>query len=62
VRELGVGQVDRVALRSHFPELAELGCKYRDCLHDGEDGCVADELVSWPERLESYRKLLEECT
>lgn len=61
VREFGVGQMSRSDLRLHFPELRDLPCKYRDCLHDGEDGCVADEAVSWPERLESYRKLLPEC-
>ncbi len=61
VREFGVGHVERRELQRHFPELRELPCKYRDCLHDGEDGCVADEVVSWPERLDSYRKLLGEC-
>ncbi|MBM4390839.1 MAG: ribosome small subunit-dependent GTPase A [Deltaproteobacteria bacterium] len=61
VREFGVAHVDRRELRTHFPELLDLPCKYRDCLHEGEEGCVADEVVSWPERLESYRKLLGEC-
>ena len=61
VREFGIGHVQKQDLRTHFPELRDLPCKYRDCLHDGEDGCVADETVSWPERLDSYRKLLAEC-
>jgi ribosome biogenesis GTPase len=61
VRELGVGQVERRQLRDNFPELVGIACRYRDCVHDGEEGCVADEVVSWPERLESYRKLLGEC-
>jgi ribosome biogenesis GTPase len=59
VREFGVGHVPRQELRAHFPELRELRCRYRDCLHDGEEGCVAEEHCE-PERLESYRKLLEE--
>lgn len=61
IREFGVGQVPREELRNHFPELCALPCRYRDCLHLGEEGCVADEAVSWPERLESYRKLVEDC-
>lgn len=61
VREFGVAQIPREELRHHFPELVDLACRYRDCLHLGEDGCVADAAVSWPERLESYRKLVEEC-
>ena len=61
VREFGIGHVPKAELRHQFPELAELPCKYRDCLHDGEEGCVAEGTVSWPERLESYRKLLAEC-
>lgn len=60
VREYGVGFVLREELRSHFPELAGLRCRYQDCVHDGEDGCLADEACD-PIRLESYRKLLEEC-
>lgn len=59
VRAYGVGFVLREELRDHFPELRGLPCRYADCLHDGEDGCVADE-VAEAERLESYRKLLEE--
>jgi ribosome biogenesis GTPase len=61
IREFGVGHVARTELRACFPELVDLPCRYRDCLHLGEEGCVADETVSWPERLESYRKLLEDC-
>ena len=59
VREFGLEHIDRESLAAHFPELAELRCKYRDCRHDGEDGCLADELCE-EDRLESYRKLLEE--
>lgn len=59
VREFGLEHIDREDLARHFPELAELRCKYRDCLHDGEDGCLAEEVCE-EDRLESYRKLLEE--
>ena len=60
VREYGVGFVLKEELRTHFPELAGLRCRYQDCVHDGEDGCLAEEACD-PLRLESYRKLLEEC-
>lgn len=60
VREYGVGFVLREELRTHFPELRDLPCAYADCAHDGEDGCVADEVCD-AQRIESYRKLLEEC-
>ncbi len=61
IREFGVGQVPRTELRRYFPELLDLPCKFRDCLHLGDEGCVAEAAVTWPERLESYRKLVEEC-
>lgn len=61
IREFGVGHVPREELRHLFPELVGLPCKFRDCLHLGDDGCVAEAAVSWPERLESYRKLVEDC-
>lgn len=61
IREFGVGQVPREELRNYFPELLALPCRYRDCLHLGEEGCVADDAVSWRERLDSYRKLVEDC-
>ena len=60
VREYGVGFVLKEELRTLFPELAGLRCRYQDCVHDGEDGCLAEDACD-PIRLESYRKLLEEC-
>lgn len=59
VREFGVGHVTKAELAGFFPELVGLRCKYRGCLHDGEDGCVAEEHIT-EERLDSYRKLLGE--
>ena len=61
IREFGVGHVPRVELRSYFPELVGLPCRYRDCLHLGDEGCVAEASVTWRERLDSYRKLTEDC-
>jgi ribosome biogenesis GTPase len=59
VREFGVEHVDRAELRFHFPEMRDLRCKYRSCLHLGEDGCVAEAHVH-EDRLDSYQKLMEE--
>lgn len=59
IRAYGLGFVLREELRQHFPELAALPCRYGDCVHDGDDGCVAEGAVD-EERLESYRKLLAE--
>ncbi len=60
VREYGVGFVLKEELRTLFPELVDLRCKYADCVHDGEDGCLAEDCCD-ETRLGSYRKLLEEC-
>lgn len=61
VREYGVEFVLKEELRHHFPEMEDLPCAYADCLHDGEDGCVADEALD-EARLASYRKLLGELS
>jgi ribosome biogenesis GTPase len=59
IREYGIEFVLREELRRHFPELAAARCRYADCLHDGEDGCVAAEACE-EDRIDSYRKLLGE--
>lgn len=59
VREFGLEHIDREALHHYFPELADLRCKYRDCLHMDEDGCLAEEACE-EDRLESYQKLMDE--
>jgi len=43
-----------------FPEIdaAAGNCRFRGCRHLGEAGCAVEGLVS-PERLDSYRRLLE---
>lgn len=59
VRAYGLDFVLREELRHHFPELAGIPCRYADCLHDGDDGCIAEDHAG-EQRLESYRKLLGE--
>jgi ribosome biogenesis GTPase / thiamine phosphate phosphatase len=62
VREFGLEHIDRKELRRCFPELAVLRCKFGNCLHNGDEGCVADREDAPVDemRLESYRKLLGE--
>lgn len=40
-----------------------LNCKYKDCLHIGESGCSADDIISdmAQSRYESYKKFVEEA-
>ena len=47
-------------LASGFPEIASAAekCRFRGCRHMGEAGCAVDGAVA-PERLDSYRRLLE---
>lgn len=47
-------------LAEAFPEIAAAArkCRFRGCRHLGEAGCAVDGAVS-PERLDSYRRLLE---
>lgn len=59
IREFGVGGIPREELKDHFPEFDGVACKYRGCMHNGEDGCVA-EATTWQERIDSYQKLLGE--
>ena len=48
-------------LGSAFPEIAaaRAGCRFSDCRHMGEAGCAVEGAIA-PERLDSYRKLVEE--
>lgn len=54
------------SLDSTFDEVAELAlqCRFRDCAHNGEDGCAVAEALAEgrlePGRWESYRKLRAE--
>lgn len=61
LRSFGIAHVQPGELATHFPELRGLDCALPDCLHDGEPGCQAPELVGvtiHPARIESYRRFL----
>ena len=66
IREFGLEYVPKKELRRCFPELATLQCRYADCLHNGDGGCLVDALVEEGTidllRLESYRKILGEIS
>lgn len=58
IRMFAPGGIGPQEVRSHFPGMAGMPCKYRDCLHrEGEEGCVAEETVG-PALVQSYRRLL----
>jgi ribosome biogenesis GTPase / thiamine phosphate phosphatase len=61
IRGFALGGVSEADLQAGFPEIAALagGCRFPDCHHTGEPGCVVEGAVS-PARLQSYRKLLAE--
>ena len=64
IRELQLW--DGEALDTVFPELADLAtrCRYRDCAHQGEDGCAIAEAVrdgiADADRVKSWHKLQRE--
>jgi ribosome biogenesis GTPase len=64
--EVGLWGIEPRELASCFPEMRPfLGqCRYADCRHRSEPGCriqaAADAGEILPDRLESYRRLLEE--
>lgn len=64
MRELGVESADLDRSFADIDELA-LGCRFKDCRHEGEPGCAVqaaiDEGIIDERRLESYRKLEREA-
>ena len=60
VRTFYLPPTSAAELASAFPEIAAaaMNCRFRGCRHVGEAGCAVDGAVS-PERLDSYRRLLE---
>jgi ribosome biogenesis GTPase / thiamine phosphate phosphatase len=61
VRSFGIGHLPAEDLWWAFPELRDLDCELPGCLHDGEPGCAAPELVGdgiHPARFDSYRRFL----
>ncbi|MDX2177741.1 MAG: ribosome small subunit-dependent GTPase A [Candidatus Sumerlaeia bacterium] len=67
LREVGLYGASEAQLAEVFADLLALagGCKFRDCRHESEPGCAvlaAIEAETFdPDRLDSYRRLLEEA-
>lgn len=66
VREYGLVDVAPADLAAYFPGFAVVveGCRFRDCLHDGEPGCAVSRAVDdgrvSSDRYAAYRALLAE--
>jgi ribosome biogenesis GTPase len=64
VRSFGIADVTPVELQEAFPEIAAVSdrCRWRPCLHhEGQNGCAVPGAPGIePERLASYRRILEE--
>jgi ribosome biogenesis GTPase len=67
MRELGLIESEE-GLRTAFVDIEELGagCRFSDCRHQTEPDCAVQEALRdgrlAPERLENYRKLVQEVT
>lgn len=63
VREILVPFEDERLVMQSFPELADLGCAYSECMHRGEDGCMVPSLIEEgridEDRYESYLRILD---
>ena len=63
VREIQVPTRSNTEILSHFPELRDLECPVKGCLHEGEDECLVPELIEKGEididRYESYLRIQE---
>jgi ribosome biogenesis GTPase len=65
LREVGIGTAS-AGIPETFPDILELagGCRFRDCSHTEEPGCVVQAAVRngilSPARLENYRRLARE--
>ena len=65
MRGLGVAEV-AFGIDATFPEISELAaqCKFRDCDHDSEPGCMVQAAIKAgdidPERLKRFKKLKRE--
>jgi ribosome biogenesis GTPase / thiamine phosphate phosphatase len=64
IRSYGINGIPLEDLQRAFPEIeaASEGCRWEGCLHhEGEEDCAVDTAAGVsPERLASYRKLLDE--
>jgi ribosome biogenesis GTPase len=67
MRELGLMENEE-GLRAAFTDIEELaaGCRFSNCRHEKEPGCAVREALQSgqlaPERLENFRKLVQEAT
>lgn len=67
MRGLGLAEVG-FGIDATFPEISELAtqCKFRDCAHEGEPGCMVQKAVKAgkvdPDRLARFKKLTSENT
>lgn len=55
-------EVTPEVLRDGYAEFDQLRgvCRFLDCRHDGDLGCAVSDDIIHPERLDRYRKLIEE--
>ena len=62
VREIIVPMEEKRSVLEAFPELRGIECRYKTCLHEGEDGCMVSDLIRdgriKEERYESYLRIL----
>jgi ribosome biogenesis GTPase len=60
VRTFHIPRLDPGEIPAAFPEIAAAasGCRFRGCRHAGDAGCAVPGRVA-PERLESYRRLID---
>jgi ribosome biogenesis GTPase len=65
IREFGLSRIEPLEVREHFVEIAALTptCRYRDCLHLGDEGCAVRAAVEEGKitriRYESYCRIVE---
>ena len=57
IREFGLGPVTLAELKAAFPEFTAEGCRFKDCTHKMEPGCVIRE-AGGP-RYEAWLRLLD---
>ena len=68
LREFAITDIERAELSHYFPEMRERlqGCKFNNCLHIEEPGCMVKEAVEegkiYMERYISYYNILETIT
>lgn len=67
IKEFGLVDIDKDELQDYFPEIFSFRseCRFNNCLHIEEPGCIVKEAVERGEiaesRYESYKNLLAEC-